>query len=247
MRTLMLLAGAVLTFGVGNAQAATVSDPANDVLATFHANGDGNHGGNLDITSFSVSFDAASQAFRFGATFNGPVNNDNSTVFVIGVNTGSANNHPFGPGTVTPTVDADPADANPAIDLGENAVSFNRTFIVHQGSQDPLGSVTLTPTGPALTDVSLDISGDGFSLIAPLSDFPAPAGGFTPQDFAFNLWTRNGFGDNHQVADFALHNAMLTSGGVPEPASWALMITGFGLAGAAVRARRHRTRRGLPA
>jgi hypothetical protein len=234
----MLLAGAMLTIGVGNAGAATLTDPANDILATFQPGAGGGAGANLDILSFSVAFDGVSQAFRIGATFSGPVNGDNATLFVIGVNTGSANNHPFGPGTVNPTVDPDPQDLNHAVDLGENAVSFNRTFIVHQGGTDPDGTVTLTGNGAPLTDVNLDISGDGFSLIVPLSDFPPAANGFRPQDFGFNLWTRNGLGDNHQVADFAVHNGLLSDSAVPEPASWALMIAGFGLAGAALRARK---------
>jgi hypothetical protein len=38
--------------------------------------------------------------------------------------------------------------------------------------------------------------------------------------------------------DFAIDNIVVQAAGVPEPASWALMITGFGLAGATLRRRR---------
>ncbi len=46
---------------------------------------------------------------------------------------------------------------------------------------------------------------------------------------AFNNWDNNG-----QQHAFYLTGA----GGVPEPATWGLMLTGFGLAGSALRRRR---------
>ena len=54
----------------------------------------------------------------------------------------------------------------------------------------------------------------------------------------------NGAGSNYEIysdnGTFQTGNFALSpvEGGVPEPASWALMLTGFGLAGAAVRASR---------
>ena len=47
--------------------------------------------------------------------------------------------------------------------------------------------------------------------------------------------------DGSKVADLTYNNALGSiqmTGGVPEPASWALMIAGFGLSGAALRHRR---------
>ena len=230
----ILLAAAALSLGSEAAHAATVTDPAKDILATFHSGAGPFHPGNVDITSFGVNFDAATQDFSITSGFGGDVDSDNATIFVIGVNTGSATNHPFGPSDTAPLVDPDPQDLNRAVDLGGNAISFNRTFIVHQD-----GSVSTSGTGPSLANARADINGDTFRVAIPLSDFPAAAKGFLPQDFSFNLWTRNGLGDNHQVADFALADRMLTVGGaVPEPASWALMIGGLGLTGAALRRQR---------
>jgi len=40
------------------------------------------------------------------------------------------------------------------------------------------------------------------------------------------------------IADFAPNNATITAGAVPEPATWALLIAGFGGIGAAQRRRR---------
>lgn len=67
------------------------------------------------------------------------------------------------------------------------------------------------------------------------------------QTFAFNktniLWfslgTSGWAGGNLQFDNVALDAPVVS--GVPEPASWALMITGFGLAGTALRQRRRRT------
>jgi hypothetical protein len=44
--------------------------------------------------------------------------------------------------------------------------------------------------------------------------------------------------DNQLFFNQGVDNVSVTAGGVPEPASWALMIGGFGLAGAALRRRR---------
>jgi PEP-CTERM motif len=62
-----------------------------------------------------------------------------------------------------------------------------------------------------------------------------PSRGFALGDYRFNLWTRTG-GGNIGIADLAQGEG--TFGAVPEPASWALLIAGFGLVGAMARRRR---------
>jgi hypothetical protein len=59
----------------------------------------------------------------------------------------------------------------------------------------------------------------------------ASAAGAPTGTFYFQLTTNNGGGDNMYVTS-------IQPGGVPEPATWGLMIGGFGLAGAALRRRR---------
>jgi hypothetical protein len=54
------------------------------------------------------------------------------------------------------------------------------------------------------------------------------------------FWDENSF-DNVGAITFEIDPVRSTGGGVPEPASWALMILGFGAAGAMVRARRQAT------
>ncbi|HEY9234280.1 MAG TPA: PEPxxWA-CTERM sorting domain-containing protein, partial [Phenylobacterium sp.] len=54
------------------------------------------------------------------------------------------------------------------------------------------------------------------------------------------LWTNNGTQDQ-KIGDLFSQDipfSHVTGGAVPEPATWAMMITGFGLAGAAIRRRR---------
>ena len=53
-------------------------------------------------------------------------------------------------------------------------------------------------------------------------------------DTAFSSITFNGVNND----GFSFDNALFSAGGVPEPATWALMIGGFGLAGVALRRRR---------
>ncbi|WP_082602087.1 PEPxxWA-CTERM sorting domain-containing protein [Phenylobacterium sp. Root700] len=53
------------------------------------------------------------------------------------------------------------------------------------------------------------------------------------------LWTNSGTLDN-KIGDLFSQDIPFSPGGaVPEPATWAMMIVGFGLAGSAVRRRRH--------
>jgi hypothetical protein len=211
MRRLLLVAGAIVTLaGAGSAHATTISDPTGDFLGSFV----GNHDPDLDVTSFRVSFDAATTTFSLNATFAGPINPALPGLYVIGVNTGTGAIAPFG-------------------GIGEPNVIFNQVAVVQKTGATTIGANNLTAT----------ISGDSLSLLVPLNLLPST--GFTPENYGWNLWPRNGLGNNNQISDFAPENSTIAS--IPEPATWAMMLIGFGALGATLRRRRTATTAAQPA
>jgi hypothetical protein len=78
----------------------------------------------------------------------------------------------------------------------------------------------------------------------PLSNVPTAGGNFIIEQY----WTKNGVPIDFPVMLFFLNNPRVpigdpggriyVAGPVPEPASWAMMVSGFGLAGIALRRRR---------
>jgi hypothetical protein len=205
MRKLLAVAGTICTLAFAGAAHAvnttTVSDPPNDFLASFV----GNHDPDLDVTSFGVSFDQATMNFTLSATLAGAINPALPGLYVIGINTGTGVNAPFG-------------------GIGEPNVIFNQVAVIQKTGATTIGANNLTAT----------IAGNAFTLVVPLSLLPTT--GFTPDNYGFNLWPRNGLGNNNQIADFAPENSTLSA--VPEPAAWAMMLAGFGLLGGVLRRKR---------
>jgi hypothetical protein len=160
------------------------------------------------------------------------------------------------------TLDAGVSAGHPAVDDGgglftQTNVDGSFSFI-YSGPTQTIGSVTLTHGVTNLLSgvfTNAWIQGAGGSGSANRS---APVGSLTytsdlepftglvpnSEEFAFNLLSVSpGFG---AAVGKALNTATASGGGnfsfvsvrVPEPASWTLMIVGFGLAGAGLRARR---------
>jgi hypothetical protein len=109
--------------------------------------------------------------------------------------------------------------------IGEGNVLFDQVVVIQKDGSAKLGAVSLTATPEA----------NGFRLAIPVSLLPST--GRAAVDFGFNLWSRDTSKGLGSIADFAPDNALLSLG-VPEPTGWALMISGFGLAGATLRGRR---------
>ena len=83
--------------------------------------------------------------------------------------------------------------------------------------------------------------GNQFIVTVPVSLLPST--GATPANYGFNIWPREAavVTGNGQITDFAPNNALLSVNGliaVPEPASWLMMLLGFGLIGGVIRFRR---------
>jgi hypothetical protein len=100
---------------------------------------------------------------------------------------------------------------------------------------------TFGPDGPVTTDVSSAAFTYDSVIGALLPLGLLPSTGFDVADYRVNLWTRDAGGNAH-IADFAVDGGMFDvadlRGAVPEPTTWALMITGFGAVGATLRHRR---------
>jgi hypothetical protein len=117
----MLLAALPLSIIAAPVSAqATVFDPVGDFLASYAFD----HDPDLDVTSFSVSFNDATDMFLLGASLAGPVDLSEEGFYVIGVNTGT--------GTI------DPFD-----DIGQGNVTFNQVIVLQKDGSVNLGTATL--------------------------------------------------------------------------------------------------------
>ena len=131
MRSSLLVAVAALALASGTAAYAanTAVDPGGDLLASYIGPPDAD----LDVTSFSVDFDPVASAFHLGATFVGTIDATRPGLYVIGVNTGTGLNHPFGP------IDAP-------------NVLFNQAFVVRKD-----GTTTLAGVNASISDNSFSL------------------------------------------------------------------------------------------
>ena len=125
---------------------------------------------------------------------------------------------------------------------GHNAVEFFFSDTAQLGAYpitfygsggSVLGTVTLADDGTVLPP------GYGGGIFPPVGTFPLP-GIFVGFTSAGNDIFGIGIGPSSSVNDsFAIDDVRFTSArGVPEPATWGLMILGFGAAGSALRRRR---------
>jgi len=205
-----LLAGAAIA---GGAQAAT--DPAGDFLATFT----GAQAANLDFTSAEARFDGTKFDLKLtlaGSAATAPA----GQLWVWGVNRGAG----------TPRL-------NELFDPDIEPVKWDALAVL--APNGGLSVVALQPAGPpAFTFVpgGAVINGNSITASVPLSLWGSR--GYAPTSYTFQLWSRLRVnplvdGSNTEIADFGPR----VFASVPEPASWALMIAGFGLAGAVLRQR----------
>ena len=208
MNKLRLAAALLPLITISPAVASTVSDPVGDFLPSFT----GTASPDLDVTSFSVSLDPGATTFSIGAVLAGDIDPALAGFYVIGVNTGSGTIHPFAA-------------------IGEPNVTFNQVIVIQKNGTATLGSNSLTAL----------LSGNQFIVSVPVSLLPST--GATASNYGFNLWPRFGatVTGNAQISDFAPDNALLSANGllpVPEPATWLMMLLGFGLIGGVMRFRR---------
>jgi len=158
MRKLLLAAAAGLAFAATGAHAEIVFDATGD-WATGYT---GPFEADLDVTSFSASFNRTTNMFDLTATLAGAIDPTLPGIYVIGADTGTGASHPFAA-------------------QGAPNVVFNQVIILQKTGAATLGSNALTGT----------ISGNAFDLEVPLADLPS-TGFTDPDQYSFNLWPRNG-------------------------------------------------------
>ena len=193
---------------IGLASSAQAQSSISDPTGDFLLSYTGPHQADLDVTSLSVSYNATAMDFLIQSTFAGAIDPTLPGFYVIGVNTGTGG-APFGA-------------------IGAPNVKFNKAIVIQKNGSAAIG-------GTPLAAGSVTIGGNALSLVIPLSLLPTT--GFTPDRYGFNIWPRSGtVGGLATISDFAPNNSTLAA--VPEPATWSLMLGGFGLIGGALRRRR---------
>lgn len=134
----LALASSAICFGAANAT--TISDPVGDFLPSFV----GAQSGDLDVTSFSVGYNDATQIFSLSATLAGAIDPTGPEVYAIGVDTGTGPVAPFAA-------------------IGAPNVRFNQVIVVQKDGTASVGPNALTAA----------INGDTFTLDVPLADLPS--------------------------------------------------------------------------
>jgi len=227
-RSAVLGAAAVaVALGATAAQATTVHDTGAGLLPTFDPKGakTTDNFRDLDVKSATVSYD--DKNIYLSATMFGDIGSTDTGFYVWGVDTGTGT--PF----FKTLHDNDPTHQP---DIGEAAKVTFDTFIVL--NTNDTGSVNYLSGEPS--DGVERVSHEGATINAVISrSLLEDDATIDISKWGFNIWPRaNGFG-NADIADFAPNDRNFNgSASVPEPASWALMIAGFGLAGSTLRRRR---------
>jgi len=239
-KTLPAFAAAMLVataFTATGARATVVVDPRGDILKTFTITTDDTP--DLDVVSASARF--TDKNIILSTTMAGNIGLNPEGFYVWGINRGAGTDLLHGDNP-TQLTNADPkvgagVPFDTFITLRDNGTSD----IVFLGPvdkvSDPNNTIPVT-NFIQLAPGAFTVSGKTISITLSRDLFPSQ--GFDFVDYGYNMWSRYlNIDDNTSVADFAPDaSTFKASEAVPEPAAWALMIAGFGLAGASLRARR---------
>ncbi len=218
MKSRSFIAAATLALGLAaNPAAAAFVDPTGDYLASFA----GPQNADLDILSGSATYN--DNDLFLTLTLNGAFGTTAGSAFLWGVDRGSG---------LPRLVTSGPPAVGPNSVLLDAVVRFDA---------DGSGRVVTFPVVGAPTTVLLSPSAitiAGNTVSGRIARALLPSTGFGFGGYTYIAWSRSALGSQALIADLAPDGASVTAGAVPEPASWALMIAGFGVTGAMARRRR---------
>jgi hypothetical protein len=245
----------VMALGATAAHATTVTG-GSGLLSTFTTDltkpgaGDPNNPGSPDLVGVSASATYDSKNIHLSATMAGAIgltasksSEGDQGIYIWGVNRGA--------GTAFLNDPKDPL-SDSTTPIGGPDIKFD-SFIVLTDLVNGHGDgfvANLEADGPhfiGLDATNISFSGNTIDLVMSLSNLPTH--GFDISQYGFNIWPRYsepgapgapppGLGNNQFVASFLPGDHNFNASAVPEPAGWALMISGFGLVGTALRRRR---------
>lgn len=200
----------VAAMSAASPAAAVVGDARGDFLASY----EGPRTEDLDVAAAAVLLDG--DIVQFGGVMFDRIGISPDTRYVWGIDRGAgtpgllAGSPPLGAGVLFDAVLQFRADGSGQLIAFDDSAPATFTEFA-AGTIGVFGSVSIARIPLALL----------------------PSRGFAPTQYRFNLWTRGGDG-NSGIADFAVRRTFAVEG-VPEPASWALLVIGFGLVGASLR------------
>ena len=218
MRLLFNILASAALFASAHIASAAITDPVGDFLPTYT----GPTNSDLDIVSADVLFNGS--AFAVSETTNGVIGTTPGSLFIWAINRGAGIDRP----TLAP----------PSIG---GSLLWDAVVVMFPDST--LRVVTFPAVGaPTLTAIAggTTVVGNSLSATVPLSLLPST--GFSPTSYTFELWVRARVnplidGTTAEIADLAPTAGPIRAA-VPEPASWALMLLGFGFMGSIFRARK---------
>jgi hypothetical protein len=200
------------------AMATMTADPVGDFEHSYV----GPHVADADITGVDASFDGTN--FHLSVTTAGDIGTTPGVFYVWGYNRGSG----------VPRLQF--VGAPPAI---KPYLKFDGVDLTFPFGLSVVGGQTFPPSFDNYWGL-VTVTGNRLDAILPAA--LVPSAGFDFAHYQFTVWAHvpvdpdDSDPSNARIADFS--RTVTINGAIPEPASWALMIAGFGLAGAALRRQR---------
>jgi hypothetical protein len=225
------LAALLLAVGLAAGSAAhagAVTDATGDILPSFRDDEcPGCAFRDLDAQRVSAVFDG--QTLHLTAQVAGNIGQTPDGLYVWGVDRGSGTEFLHNLAVNDP-------EHHP--DVGQG-VFFDAFAVIRPDETGTLFFLTPQATLDHFVDLAAgSVRVDGRTIRLNLDRSLLPSAGFDFADYRYNFWPRyDDITNNEQVADFAPDGSTFAAS-APEPASWALMILGFGLGGATLRKRR---------